>query len=168
MLKTKPKTTQIFEKVEMYTSYLADIRATNFGDLFDEHKAREKGLETNGESWDISSILCTNSPWTYITEVEDEEGEDITEDISIASVKFSKSLNDIFLDEDFVLESFVDKVELENCEKEIEEYQQRKEPYPISNFIKYGLKNGNGWYGCYVTEVKPEEILSIDYINQLD
>jgi len=118
-------------------------------------------LTPNGSMGGKDVILCSNRVWSFITEPEEME----IEEIEIFMVKFKKPLTDVFLDlDDFDLESFGDtgkpNLDLSKFTK-------------LSELIPYGLDvnktEGSGWYGCYVNNISSNEIIDkkITFQNEM-
>ena len=92
-------------------------------------------------------ILCTNSPWTLVSDTNEVD----LEDIKILIVKFKKPLTDIFLDDDFYIETFgIDEEPDLDYSKDI----------PLSELVPYGLNTKDKWYGCYVNNISSSEIIA--------
>lgn len=118
-------------------------------------------LTPNGSMGGKDVILCSNRVWSFITEPEEME----IEEIEIFMVKFKKPLTDVFLDlDDFDLESFgvtgKPNLDLSKFTK-------------LSELIPYGLDvnktEGSGWYGCYVNNISSNEIIDkkITFQNEM-
>ena len=101
----------------------------------------------NGYNGTNKTILCTNYPWTLVSETNEVD----LEDIKILIVKFKKPLTDIFLDDDFYMDSFgIDEEPDLDYSKEI----------PLSELVPYGLNTKHRWYGCYVNDISSDEIIA--------
>lgn len=125
-----------------------------------------KNIPFNGTSGNEEVILCSKTRAVYVG------GEDFDELVKYIEVTFRKSVDEIFLDyDDHELGEF--GIEVEDQKKaylEIKPYMEANKPYPLSNLIKFGLKDSSEeeylmWYGCYVKEIKQEEIIKITKIN---
>ncbi len=132
--------------------------------ILDTPEAREEGIAgdisednipssfngstfSNGSSYGKDTILCANYPWTLVSETEEVD----LEDIKILIVKFKKPLTDIFLDDDFYIDSFgIDEEPDLDYSKEI----------PLSELVPYGLNTSDRWYGCYVNNISSDEIIT--------
>jgi hypothetical protein len=101
----------------------------------------------NGKYGSKNVILCTNYPWTLVSDT----NEIPLEDIKILIVKFKKPLTDVFLDDDFDIDGFgIDEEPDLDYSKKI----------PLSELVPYGLDTRGEWYGCYVNNISPDEIIS--------
>ena len=85
------------------------------------------------------------------------------EDIPYVNVKFKKTLNEVFIDlDDYDPEEF--GVEDFDGFDEIVDSKQNPTLQDVSGLIN--LKNENlSFYGCYVLNIKPNEIIKIEYKN---
>jgi hypothetical protein len=118
-------------------------------------------LNPNGSMGGKDVILCSNRIWSFITEPEGVE----IEEVEIFMVKFKKPLTDVFLDlDDFDLESFgITRKPNLDLSKDTS----------LSELIPYGLNinktKGIGWYGCYVNNISSNEIIDkkITFQNEM-
>jgi hypothetical protein len=118
-------------------------------------------LNPNGNMGGKDVILCSNRIWSFITEPEGVE----IEEVEIFMVKFKKPLTDVFLDlDDFDLESFgITRKPNLDLSKDTS----------LSELIPYGLNinktKGIGWYGCYVNNISSNEIIDkkITFQNEM-
>ena len=104
-------------------------------------------IDGNGYNGNKKVILCVKNIWPYIGDPD--EGE--ADDSKIVMVKFTKNLDEIFLDNDDNAFEFYP----EN-NKKISLY----ELFQMDNGIYNNDENDN-WYGCYVDDIKSNEIISI-------
>lgn len=118
---------------------------------------------TNGTTSGRNVILCSNTQfnmWSDGAETEDPEP------TSYIQVKFKKQLIDVFLDEDgYDLDEF--GIPSEFQDKAHQEITQYNKPYPIVHLLKFGLSQNEmySWYGCYVNNINPSEIVDVTTIN---
>ena len=105
-------------------------------------------LTPNGSDGGKQVILCTNYPWTLVSDTDKIP----LEDIKILIVKFKKPLTDVFLDlGDFDIYGFgIDEEPDLDYSKEIS----------LSELVPYGLTNSDRWYGCYVNNISSSEIIA--------
>jgi hypothetical protein len=149
--------------VTMYASWLKDDQnnrkdfltdeGTKRSDLFKEEWKNHTLTNLNnfnGFNGDKKVILCTSKPFLYISDPTEGEGE--VSDYKIVIVKFNKSIDKIFLDEDD--NSLPSK--FENITK-----KYKGEKIPISIFESHLDINELLKYGCYVDEIQENEIVSI-------
>ena len=147
------------QEIIMYATYAIDNEAIKKsvygGGDFPKDKIPSSFSGTsmpNGMAVGKDVILCSNKPW-MIGKDENIPG------IEIAVVKFKKPLTDIFLDDEQFLNDFGIEEKYFN---EIEEMWDGKDEIPLSDLVPYGLQNGNKrWYGCYVNDIKSDEIIEI-------
>jgi hypothetical protein len=104
----------------------------------------------NGKYGSKNVILCTNYPWTLVSDTD----EIPLEDIKILIVKFKKPLTDIFLDDDFDFDSF--GIDEEGEEPDLDYSKE----ISLSELVPYGLNASDRWYGCYVNNITPDEIIA--------
>jgi hypothetical protein len=115
----------------------------------------ESDLKSNGQSHGKPSILCSRTEFPWLDEFE--VGSEIP--FNYKEVIFKKLLNEVFIDDEFDLDEFgIDPEKQDIAYKEI----GKNNLYPVSNLIKFGLKfdENLSWYGCYVNDIKPNEIIS--------
>jgi len=143
-------------QVTLYASFLLDTPEARKSDIkgnFPEDKIPTSfsGVSTpTGTDGEKNVILCTNYPWTLVTEPNTGN----IEDLKILVVKFKKPLTDVFLDlDDFDLDSL-------GVEEKAEENLDFTQDTPLSEFIPYGLDLKSKWYGCFVTNISPGEIIA--------
>jgi Fe-S cluster assembly scaffold protein SufB len=117
-------------------------------------KANQQNFKSSGKS----AIPVQRTKFEMIDTMSDEGG-----DISYINVKFKKSLNEVFIDlddydpEEFGVEDF-DKFD------EIVESKPNPTLQDVSELID--LKNKDlSFYGCYVLDIKSNEIISITKHN---
>lgn len=147
------------QEIVMYATYAIDNEAIRKSVLGRGDFPKDKvptsfsgASMSNGMAVGKDVILCSNKPW-MIAHNEDTPG------IEIAVVKFKKPLTDVFLDDEQFLDDFGIN---EKYFDEIEEMWDKKDEIPLSDLVPYGLKNGNKrWYGCYVNDIKSDEIIEI-------
>jgi hypothetical protein len=144
------------QEVILYASWILDTPKAREGGVADSSNISEDNIPSsfsgdatpNGTDGGKNVILCTNHPWTLVSEP---DGLDL-EDIKILIVKFKKPLTDVFLDlDDFDLYGFGIEEEPDlDYSKEI----------PLSELVQYGLNTEGDWYGCYVNNISPNEIIA--------
>ena len=147
------------QEIIMYATYAIDNEAIRKSVLGSGDFPKDKvptsfsgASMSNGMAVGKDVILCSNKPW-MIAHNENTPG------IEIAVVKFKKPLTDVFLDDEQFLDDFGIN---EKYFDEIEEMWDEKDEIPLSDLVPYGLKNGNKrWYGCYVNDIKSDEIIEI-------
>jgi hypothetical protein len=147
------------QEVIMYATYLIDNEASRKSEYNGGEFPKDKipssfsgNTMSNGYAAGKDVILCANKPW-MVADNGNIPG------IEIAVVKFKKPLTDVFLDDENFLENFgID----EKYFDEIDELWNEKEEIPLSDLVPYGLQNGGErWYGCYVNDIKSNEIIEI-------
>ena len=74
------------------------------------------------------------------------------EDIKILIVKFKKPLTDVFLD--------LDDSDLYSFGVEEEPNLDYSKEISLSELVPYGLNVSDRWYGCYVNNISPNEIIA--------
>ena len=144
------------QEVVLYVTWVLDTPEAREEGIADESDISEDNIPSsfsgnttpNGTNGINNVILCTNYPWTLVSETDEVD----LEDIKILIVKFKKPLTDVFLDlADFDIESFGIEEEPDlDYSKEI----------PLSELIQYGLTTSNEWYGCYVNDISSDEIIA--------
>jgi hypothetical protein len=136
--------------IELYASYVAPgNQPTHPGDTVwkDEYK---NGLPPNGEAHGKRVILCSRIPFKMF--------DDDFEETPSVHVKFKKSINQVFIDDEFDLEEF--GIEDDSAY----EYIKNNPNTTLQDLIRFGLDITNkelSFYGCYVNEVKSNEIINI-------
>ena len=143
------------QEVILYATWVLNTPEAREEGIADESDISEDNIPSsfsgnatpNGVNGTNKVILCTNYPWTLVSETEEVD----LEDIKILIVKFKKPLTDIFLDDDFYIEDFgIDEEPDLDYSKEI----------PLSELVPYGLNAKEKWYGCYVNNISPDEIIA--------
>lgn len=156
-IKKKKKYFKKYPKITLYASWILDNQENR--QIFnkttylspEQAKLGISGEEfPNGKGDGENAILCSNEPWTLVSDPPEENHNDY----KIIIVKFEKFLNEIYLDyDDYDLASFgID----EETDIPIEETS-------LDYFIENGLiiPPKYRWYGCYVHDIKPNEIINI-------
>jgi hypothetical protein len=143
------------QEVVLYASWVLNTPEARKEGIADESDISEDNIPSsfsgnttpNGNYGSSRVILCTNHPWTLVSETDKVD----LEDIKILIVKFKKPLTDVFLDDDFYIEDFgIDEEPDLDYSKEI----------PLSELVPYGLDTKGKWYGCYVNNISSDEIIS--------
>jgi hypothetical protein len=143
------------QEVTLYATWVLNTPEAREEGMADESNISEDNIPSsfsgnatlNGYNGGNKVILCTNYPWTLVSETDEVD----LEDIKILIVKFKKPLTDVFLDDDFDIDSFgIDEEPDLDYSKEI----------PLSELVPYGLNTKGEWYGCYVNNISPDEIIS--------
>jgi len=143
------------QEVVLYAAWVLDTPEARKEGIADESDISEDNIPSsfsgnttpNGDYGSSRVILCTNYPWTLVSETDEFD----LEDIKILIVKFKKSLTDVFLDDDNDMEGFgIDEEPDLDYSKEI----------PLSELVPYGLNTSDRWYGCYVNSISSGEIIA--------
>lgn len=143
------------QEVVLYATWILDTPEARKEGIVDEYDVSEDNIPSsfsgntipNGYNGTNKVILCANYPWTLVSETDEVD----LESIKILIVKFKKPLTDVFLDDDFHIESFgIDEEPDLDYSKEI----------PLSELIPYGLTTSDKWYGCYVNNISSNEIIT--------
>lgn len=143
------------QEVILYATWVLDTPEARGEEMADESDISEDNIPSsfsgntipNGYNEGNKVILCTNYPWTLVGETDEVD----LEDIKILIVKFKKPLTDVFLDDDFYIDSFgIDEEPDLDYSKEI----------PLSELVPYGLNTNGEWYGCYVNNISSDEIIA--------
>lgn len=144
------------QEVILYASWILDTPEARKEDMITPPGISEDNIPSsfsgnttsNGRNGANRVILCTNYPWTLVSEPSEID----LEDIKLLIVKFKKPLTDVFLDtDDFYIDSFgIDEEPDLDYSKEI----------PLSELVPYGLNTNDRWYGCYVNNISSNEIIN--------
>jgi len=143
------------QEVTLYATWVLDTPEAREENMVELPNTSEDNIPSsfsgnstpNGSVMDKDVILCANYPWTLVSETNEID----LEDIKILIVKFKKPLTDIFLDDDFYMDSFgIDEEPDLDYSKEI----------PLSELVPYGLNTSDRWYGCYVNNISSGEIIA--------
>jgi hypothetical protein len=127
-------------------------------------KENSPGL-VNGSSQ--KGIECMATVFPYISDPDDEENEG--EDFKITVVKFKKSIDEVFIDYgDNQLDSFDIIEDIKKAQQIIANNKKNNIPTPLSSLTNSDNFNENqeGFYGCYVNDIKSNEIISVKEFYQ--
>jgi hypothetical protein len=122
----------------------------------------KNGLEANQQNFKSSgksAIPAQRVRFEMIDTISDEGG-----DIPYINIKFKKPLNEVFIDlDDYDPEEFGVK-DFDKFDKKIVESEPNPTLQDVSKLID--LKNEKlSFYGCYVLDIKPNEIIEISKHN---
>jgi len=143
------------QEVILYATWVLDTPEARKEDIVISPSISEDNIPSsfsgdstpNGYTGANKTILCTNYPWTLVSETNEVN----LEDIKILIVKFKKPLTDVFLDDDFYIETFgIDEEPDLDYSKDI----------PLSELVPYGLNTNDRWYGCYVNNISSGEVIA--------
>ena len=133
-------------KVVMYTSYIK----SDWKPEFKNGMIGKKGKGANGTSENKPVILCSKEPFMMV----DNEGEEVP----YINVEFEKNLNEIYIDkDDYDLDEF--GIEAEEAWDFVKD-----NPKPsLQDLTQFdlSLEDGYSFYGCYVEDIKLNEIIKI-------
>jgi hypothetical protein len=123
-----------------------------------EFKNGLKANQQNFKSSDKSAIPAQRVRFEMIDTMSDEGG-----DIPYINIRFKKPLNEVFIDlDDYDPEEFG----VEDFDKFDEIVESKPNPTLQDVFELIDLKNKNlSFYGCYVLDIKPNEIIKISKHN---
>jgi hypothetical protein len=116
----------------------------------------KKGQGANGKSNGKDVILASYQ----------KDGDFEGFDGDLIQVEFKKPISEIFMDYDdcdYTEFGITSNKNMNGVNDESIKYESQGKPYPIINMLKYGLNFNKkySWYGIYVNEIKPNEIVSI-------
>jgi hypothetical protein len=110
------------------------------------------GKGSTGTTEGKPAILCSKVPFF----LPDEEGDDIPQ----IDVQFQKPLNQVYIDDEYDLDEFGIE-DYEGAEEWIDNHPKTT----LADLVQFGLDANNedlSFYGCYVDDIKSNEIINIE------
>jgi hypothetical protein len=140
-------------KVEMITDVMPNHTQdfTTIGDEADEEALR------------LPVVLCTHKDTSNWYKPGTAKEDQCKSGITVEEITFEKLISEIYLDfDEFYLSTFGIKGSSSRAaKKEINEHIKNRKSYSLENLIKFGLDFNAIWFGCYVFNVEPGDIVSV-------